>query len=487
MMKRHHLLCLAFTLSGCASTRRAPLPPVTIDVPAAWSTSAATQATTLPTRQPTSLVAWWTRFDDPILTGLINDALVANTTIQTAQTAIAGARALRGVAAAGLGPNLSGTAQARRDTQGIAGNNSSATTGFTAGLNGSWTLDVYGGQQSALSARDAAIWARTADLGDAQVQVAAELGSTYVTLRSSQTRLAIARQNLASQSNTRQIAGWRRQAGLASAIDTQQARAAVAQTRASIPQLETVIDNSAHAIAVLTGRPPGSLTASLQMPRPVPQASGDLVLAIPAETLRQRADVRVAEYAMLEAMGQLGQADAETQPSFALGGGLSLSSRNLGTLVNGSSILSSLFGTVNLPIFDGGASKSQVGVNEAGLEQARLAYRAAVLGALQSVEDAMVVLRDDTSRLLALKDAAGSAMAASNLARLQYRAGLISFQIVLETQRVQLSAQDNLASARAAISADQINLYKALGGGWVAPTNLPIPIVTESLTRGRSQ
>jgi outer membrane protein, multidrug efflux system len=464
------LFCLGLVLAGCASTRRAPLPPIVLDVPSAWSTPV---TTTAQPRQPTSLVAWWTRFNDPILTNLINDALLANTSIQSAQAAIAQARALRDVTQASLVPSLTGSATGRRDTRGVASNNRNTTSGYSAGVDGSWTLDVYGGRQSALSASEAALWARTADLGDVQVQIAAELGTAYIALRSNQARLAIAQRNLASQSNTRQIADWRRQAGLASAVETEQARTAVEQIRSSIPVFETTIDNGTHAISILSGRAPGFLTTSLRNPRPVPSASPDLTIAIPAETLRQRADVRAREYAMLQALGQLGQADAATKPSFALGGSLSLSSQKLGTLLNGSSILSSLFGTVSLPIFDGGASKSQVTANEAALEISRQAYRATVLKALQDVEDALVVLRDDIQRLAALGDASRSATSAANLARLQYRAGLIDFQVVLETQRIALSTQDNLASAKASISRDQINLYKALGGGWVAPATLP--------------
>ena len=100
-------------------------------------------------------------------------------------------------------------------------------------------------------------------------------------------------------------------------------------------------------------------------------------------------------------------------------------------------MLSSLFGTISLPIFDGGAARSQVSADEAALDISRQAYRATVLKALQDVEDAMVVLRDDTQRMAALRQASQSAGRAANLARLQYRGGLINFQVVLETQRTQ--------------------------------------------------
>lgn len=317
------------------------------------------------------------------------------------------------------------------------------------------------------------MWSRIANLGDMQTQIAAEVASGYITVRAAQARLAVTRRNLQSQSATAQIARWRRMAGLASAIETEQASAAVEQTRASLPPLQTAIETAAHGLAILTGRPPAALNPILLAPRALPQDRALFTLAIPAETLRQRADVRVAEYGVLEAMGRLGQADAATRPSFALGGSLGLSSLTLGSLFKGASVLSTLFGSVSLPVFDGGASKARVGAQEAGLELARLAHRAAILRALGDVENALVALRDDRARLVSLRAAAGSANRAAELARVRYRAGLVDFQVVLETQRTLLATEDATASAQAAIGTDQISLYKALGGGWTAQPELP--------------
>lgn len=465
-MRRLLALCLsALALSGCAPSRRAAPDSSVADAPKAWSvTSAAVDDET----RATSLAVWWRRFDDPILTGLIEDALAANTSILSARAAITQARALRDGAAAGLLPALTAGASAERRTQGLGNDSASASNSFRAGVDGSWTLDVYGGGASALSASEAAVWSRIANLGDLQTQVAAEAAAGYITVRAAQARLAITQRNLVSQSNTARITQWRRLAGLASAIETEQATAAVEQTRASLPPLQTSIETAAHGLAILTSRPPAALNAILLAPGPVPADTAVFTLAIPSETLRQRADVRAAEYAILEAMGRLAQADAETRPSFSLGGSLSLASTTLGSLLRGSSVLGSLFGSVSLPLFDGGAAKARVGAREADLEQARAAYRSAVLRALGDVEDALVALRDDRARQTSLQTAAGSASRAAELARVRHRAGLVDFQVVLETQRTALATEDAAASAQAAISADQVRLYKALGGGWSA-------------------
>lgn len=470
-------LALLLTAAGCVTLPPVPRVPQESDVPRAWSVpmTGAQDAS----RVPTSLKDWWTRFDDPLLSSLIGEALVANTSIQSAQANVAQAWALRGVAQAGLTPSLTGAASARRDTTGLANASASSSDRFSLGVDANWTLDVYGGRRAALLVSDGVVWARVADLGDMQVQVAAELAANYIVLRSSQARATLSQQNLISQSATLQIALWRQAAGLGTALDTLQARALVAQTRAGIPSLTQAIETAAHAISVLTGQPPASLNARLLSVSAMPQSRGDLTIAIPAETLRQRADVRAGEYGVLQAYGRLGQSQAATKPSFVLGGSFGFGSSNLGRLVQGSSVLSAVLGSISLPIMDGGASAAQVRAEEAAYAQSRYAYRAIVLGALKDVEDAMVALRDDTVRVGDLRVAAQAATQAARLAQVRYRSGLIDYQAVLETQRTALSTQDSLATATASISSDQINLYKALGGGWAAPVNLPPPMIAE--------
>jgi outer membrane protein, multidrug efflux system len=463
-------LSLLANLVGCATKQSSHTQPVKIEVPASWSVETSTRQT----GRTTSLVEWWHQFDDPILVELITASLDANTSILQAKAAINQAVALRDVSFASLVPSLTASGTGRRDTQGLADNNRSSTQSYSLGVDGSWVLDVYGGRESAVAARDAEIWVQTADLGDVQVQVVAELARDYITLRNNQTRLSIAYATLQAQEQTLQIARWRKQAGVGSMVEVEQARSAVEQTRATLPQLQTNIEVAQHAIAILTGKAPAALNTVLRAPRSVPRSGLVLEIAIPSETLRQRADVRAAEYEILKSLGQIGQAYAETKPSFTLSGSLSLSSAKLSTLLNGSSVLSSLFGTVNLPVFDGGAAKAQLTSEEAGLERTQQSYRATVLSALRDVEDALVKVRDDIPNLEALRNAADSAARAAALASLRYRTGFVDFQTVLEAQRTELSTKDNLANATATASTNQVSLYKALGGGWSAPATLPV-------------
>jgi NodT family efflux transporter outer membrane factor (OMF) lipoprotein len=305
-----------------------------------------------------------------------------------------------------------------------------------------------------------------ASLGDVQISVAAEVALDYITVRDGQARFAIASENLANQEDTLQIAQWRQQAGLSTLLETEQARAETEQTRAQLPLLRTVIEQFSHALAVLTGQPPLALSSALAEAAPVPRADSRLALAIPADTLRHRPDVRSAEYQVRAAIARVSQAKAARAPDFTLGGVLTSSAMSVGALGASASIVKSIVASVVLPLIDGGARRAQVRAQIAALEQAQSSYEASILSALQEVEDALVAIRGDGDRARSLRTAAEAAANASLLARQRFSSGLTDFQTVLDTQRVQLSTQDALASAVASVSSDHVRLYKALGGGW---------------------
>ncbi|MDR3393488.1 MAG: efflux transporter outer membrane subunit [Parasulfuritortus sp.] len=464
---------LMLGLSGCASMTPRSVQPIAVETPATWSTTGISA-----TNGSASLAQWWQRFDDPLLASLVTRSLQANTSVKKAQAALLQARALRDVAAAGLLPTVGSSASAQRNT---SHNNSS--NNFNAGLDASWELDVFGANRNALAASEANAQASAASLGEVQVSTAAEVALGYIDLRNAQTRLAIATDNLASQKETLQITQWRLQAGLVTSVEAEQARASAEQTAAQLPVLQTSIEQSEHALAVLTGQPPAALSAQLSATGPVPMAPDNLVLSFPAETLRQRPDVRAAELQVSAALARVSQADAARLPSFSIGGSLGLSALTLGTLTNGASVVSALLASVSLPVFDGGALLGQVHAQEAALEQARMDYQEAVLTALLEVEDALVALRGDRDQLQLLQNAAEAASNAAQLARQRYASGLVDFQTVLETQRTQLNTQDSVAGARATLSADHVRLYKALGGGWNPDGSDAMPLPSADITR----
>ncbi len=433
-----------------------------VDIPGNWS------ATTIAaTAQANSLAQWWLRFNDPLLTSLVSRSMQANSDVQSAQGALRQARALRDVSAAALLPSGAGSASVQRSKSG----NNNAIQSYNAGLDASWEADLFGANRSALAASDATAQASAANLGHVQVSIAAEVALNYIALRAAQTRLMIARDNLASQQETLQITHWRLQAGLVTSLEAEQARTATEQTRAQLPVLQTAIEQSRHALAVLCGAPPAALSGLLAAAGPVPQASLDLVLSFPAQTLRQRPDVRAAEYQVTAALSRVAQADAARMPSFNIKGSLGLEALTLGKLTNGASVFRTLLAGVAVPVLDGGALRAQVRAQQGALDQADALYQGTLLTALKEVENALVALRGDRERLLRLQNAAEAAGNAALMARQRYSSGLVDFQVVLETQRTQLSTQDNVASASADLGADHVRLYKALGGGWLPDTD----------------
>jgi multidrug efflux system outer membrane protein len=461
---------LALALCGCGSMMARQVAPIDIDVPAAWSAADVSVA-----GGTTSLAQWWMRFDDPLLGRLVVEALQANTSVQSAQAALRQARALRDVSAAALWPAVGGAATARR---GAAGGRTTGSS-FAAGLDASWELDIFGANRSALDASEASARASAASLGDVRVSIVAEVALDYIALRGAQTRLSIADDNLASQLETLQLTQWREQAGLVSSLEVEQARSAAEQTRAQLPTLRSLIGQTSHALAVLTGQPPAALSAVLAAPGPVLRVDAGLALSLPAETLRQRPDVRAAEDQLRAALARVAQADAALAPNFHIGGSVGLAALTLGTLTSGSAVVGAVLAGVSMPVFDAGALRAQVRAQEAALDQARAAYEAAVLTALKDVEDALVALRGARERLSTLQRAADAAGNAALLARQRYSSGLIDFQTVLDTQRTQLSTQDSVVGASSELSANHVRLYKALGGGWRPDAGDASPAATE--------
>ncbi|MBL8363819.1 MAG: efflux transporter outer membrane subunit [Comamonas sp.] len=452
-------LGLALLLQGCA--HRAPVASESpgAALPVAWNAPLPAGVAVLP--QADDLARWWERFGDPQLSALVAQALQAHPSALSAQAALRQARAQARVQAAGMLPDVSLSGSAQRSRSGGQTGNS-----FQVGLDAGWEPDLFGRLDAGVQASEADARAAQASLEQVHVSLSAEVALQYIALRSLQQRLAIAQRNLETQQQTLQITDWRVQVGLATSLVAEQARAAAEQTAAQVPQLQASLAQARHALAVLTGQAPAALDAALAAPQAVPQPSQALALDIPADTLRQRPDVRVAQERVQAALARVSQADAARYPSLRLSGSLGLRALTLGALGDSASLVHSLLGSVAVPLFDGGATQAQVQVQQAALEQARQAYQLAVLTALKEVEDALVALQGEAARLAHLQQAAQAAGNAALLAQQRYASGLIDFASVLETQRTQLATQDALATSQANLGSNHVRLFKALGGGW---------------------
>jgi NodT family efflux transporter outer membrane factor (OMF) lipoprotein len=430
-------------------------------VPPAW-----TGAQEYDAARTEDLSRWWLKLDDPLLSDLVQQALANSPDLQSAQARLRQARARRALAGAERFPTVTGSASASR-TKGSEETGSGATRNlYRAGFDASWEPDVFGGIRRGIEAAQADLESSKASLHATQVSLAAEVALNYVELRGLQGRIEIARANLSNQLETLQITEWRNQAGLVTSLDVEQARTSAEQTRAQIPLLETSLAEAEHRLAILAGKPPGTLNAMLAVQAPIPSVPDQVAVGIPADTLRQRPDVRAAERRLAAETARIGQQTANLYPAFQLSGSLGLEALSLDALTGGHATAASLAASAIGTIFDGGRIRQQIAIQTAVQEEALAGYQSAVLTALEDVEDALVALAQDRSRQDTLRRAEESAGNAEQLARQQYAAGLVDFQTVLSTQRTLLIAQDGLKSGEADTASALIQLYKALGGGW---------------------
>ena len=459
---------LVFALGGCASLdqRQAEaMAAATVAVPGAWTASAPLLRGAAPA--PAVLAAWWRQFGDARLEQLIDAALAAAPDVRSAQAKLRQARAARDLAVANLYPSVGVSAGATRSRSGSeAGGSGKSQTLYAAGFDASWEPSIFGGLRDAADAALADAAAAQAGLESTRASLAAEVALEYVTLRASQQRLAIVRANVGSQAETLQISEWREMAGLVTRLDVEQARTNLEQSRASIPGLETTRAEAEHRLAILVGQAPGSLRETLRETRPLPAAPDGIAVGIPADTLRQRPDVRAAELTLRAEIARTAQTEADRYPSLTLSGSFGWKAFALSALDGGNSVVRSLAASLAGPLFDAGRVESRVAAQTAVQDQAFVAWEKSLLTALEDVENAMAAYANGRDRVDARSRAASAAANAAELARAQYQAGLVDFQSVLETERTLLTAQDNLASAEADVLTAVIQLYKALGGGW---------------------
>jgi NodT family efflux transporter outer membrane factor (OMF) lipoprotein len=412
------------------------------------------------------LAKWWRRFDDDALNRLINDALAGSTDLRLAQASLRQARATRRQAIGDYFPTLTASATPTRSKTARAISSVPQRTLYDAGFDASWEIDLFGGTRRAVEAATADLAASEANVANVRVSLVAEVVQNYAEMRSYQQRLAIARDNLVSQGETLQITEWRYQAGLASASDVEQARTNREQTRASIPDLEISLVESQNRLAVLTGQQPGALQGRLSEVQALPSVPAGVGAGIPADVLRQRPDLIAAERTLAAETARVGRKLAQRFPSLTLSGSFGWQAYSLAAWGGSDTLFRTLSGTLASTLFDGGRLRAAVEVQSAVQEQALISYEAAVLGALEEVENALVAHAQAYERLAARRAAAEAARNAAQLTRAMYQSGLSDFQKVLETDRTRLSAEDSLATAEASLMTSLVKLYKSLGGGW---------------------
>lgn len=455
---------IVLALTGCAAVGPDYV-PVKPRAPEKWPTELHGGLTTAQL-DPEIMARWWTTLNDPDLSSLEERAVKGNLDLKEARAKIREARARRGISKAKLFPTLDADASAMRYRGSESTSLIDETNFFAAGFDAGWELDVFGGVRRSIEAAEANLQATQEGLHDVLVSLLAEVALNYVEVRTYQTALTVTEGNIKSQEDTYELNRSRYEAGLIHELPVQQSLYNLERTRSLIPPLQTGLEAAKNRLAVLLGVEPGALHRELADRKPIPVPPVTVAVGVPAETLRNRPDIRQAERNLAAQTARVGVATADLYPKFRLMGTIGLESISSGDFLDAASQFWSIGPGVSWNIFHGGAIRQNIKVQSALQEQALIQYESAVLRAQEEVENVLVAYEKQQRRRESLVAATTAAESAVALSEDQYKVGLTDFNNVLDAQRSLLSFQDQLAQSEGTVTANLVRLYKALGGGW---------------------
>ncbi|CAJ0854587.1 Outer membrane protein OprM [Ralstonia sp. LMG 32965] len=475
MLPKHSLtaLIVAGLAAGCAVgpdyvKPEMPAPATFLGQTAVDQRSATTAA---------DLSAWWAGFGDSQLTRFVQLALEQNLDLAQAFARVTQARAGLGAANAALLPSGNVTDQAARAYQSVEtplGRVLNSRPGFErygnafeADANASWELDVFGGLRRGREAALADYEASQAGAIATRLAVAAQTADIYITVRGLQTRLRVARQQVKTQEELLSTVNLLYGKGLAAELQVRQAEGALAQVRASIPQLETGLDAAMNALDVMLGSLPGTHRAELAQDGDIPTAPRISISGSPGELLRRRPDLIVAERRLAASNARIGVAIAEHYPKFSLGGLLgSATSVGAGSLFgSGANQFAGVLG-LRWRLFDFGRINAQIEQAKGQEAEMLAAYRLAALRATEDVEDAFSALVKREEQAAVLTQGVDSLGRARNASFAAYQKGVVSLIEVLQADESLLRASDARAQAQTESARAAVAAFKALGGGW---------------------
>lgn len=423
------------------------------------------------------LSAWWAGFGDPQLTRFVLLSLEQNLDLAQAFARVTQARAGLGAANAALLPSGNVTGQAARAYQSVEtplGRVLNSRPGFDrygnafeADVNASWELDVFGGLRRGREAALADYQASQAGAVATRLVVAAQTADIYITIRGLQTRLKVARHQVQTQEELLSTVNLLYGKGLAAELQVRQAEGALAQVRASIPQLEAGLDAAMNALDVMLGSLPGTHRAELAEGGDIPAAPQVAIIGSPGELLRRRPDLIVAERRLAASNARIGVAIAEYYPKFSLSGLLgSATSVGAGSLSgSGASQFAGVLG-LRWRLFDFGRINAQIDQAKGQEAEMLAAYRLAVLRATEDVEDAFSALVKREEQAAVLTQGVDSLSRARNASFAAYQKGVVSLIEVLQADESLLRASDARAQAQTESARAAVAAFKALGGGW---------------------
>jgi len=455
-------LSAALILAGCASVgpnyhEVKPAAPQLQGLDAAQENNAQFQA------------AWWRQFNDPTLDALIQRAAANNLDLRIAVARLHESRALLSGAKSDQLPTIDTDVNYMRSRGQQPGFTDQRTTvsSYQAGFDASWELDLFGGVRRSVEASGADLGASEAALHNAQVSLLAEVARNYFELRGSQLRLDIARRDIESQQQTVHLTEVRQQLGSGSEQDVASAKARLSAVQAQLPLLQTQASASEFRLAVLLGERPGELDIDVS-----PKSFTPIAISLPigdaGDVLSRRPDVRMAEREYAAATARIGVAKADFFPHITLGGFLGFLSGRSNDFGSPATRAWSLAPSISWAGLNVQRVRANLHASEARADAAQANYQQSVLLAIEDIDNAVTGFNQQRVRVDHLIEQGTQSKRAADLARVRYQEGATSFLELLDAERTQLAAEDDLAQAEAAINTRAVALYKALGGGWQA-------------------
>ena len=412
---------------------------------------------------------WWTLYQDQVLNDLVAKALQNNSDIKLAVARIEESDAVLREVGAALFPQIdlnSAASRTRATTTGatpVLANN--PRSNFNAQLRTSVELDFWGKlSRTKEAARAQALSTRYAK-DTVALSLAGLVASNYLLIRSLDSQLLVTQVSLKSREESLALTQRRLEGGVASALDVQQAEVARENLSAQLSDLNRLRALSLHQLTVLTGDMELNIASADITSLPIPPSPP---AGLPSALLESRPDVRQAEEQMVAANANIAVAKAALYPSISLTAGFGAESMQLGDVLKSASRIWTGGLSLNLPIFDAGKMSARVDQASAKQKQVLASYEGVLLNAFREVNDALVSLRLQTEREVALNKAQVAAQKALQISENRYQSGYSAYLEVLDAQRVYNDAALTFIQSRQARLVATVSLFKALGGGWQA-------------------
>ncbi|MGA3208573.1 MAG: efflux transporter outer membrane subunit [Syntrophales bacterium] len=452
---------LALILSGCMMGPDYRRPAV--ETPASWRFEEKEA-------REIGNAAWWEQFNDSVLNALVQTALKENKDVMIATARVEEFVGRYGITRASLFPqaDIGAAAGRSRVTDNGSTPNTTATinpaNNYSASLNASWEIDLWGKLKRATEASRADLLSQEEGRRGVILTLVTSVASAYVNLLNLDKQLEIARRTAQSRKESYDLFQLRFRGGVISELELSQVKSNYEQALAIIPFLEKAIAQQENALSTLLGRNPGSIPRGKKIDNLVLPA---VPAGLPSELLAKRPDIRQAEQTLIAANARIGVARSLYFPTISLTGTYGFASTDLSTLFQGPSRAWSWNVPLNVPIFTAGAIRGQVEAAEAIQRQALVQYQQSIQTAFREVEDALIDQGRSREVLEMQTRQVGSLGTYAHFARLRFENGYTSYIEVLDAERSLFDAELARAQTTGVLFQALVNLYKAMGGGWI--------------------